>query len=252
MLWYNAPLMKKWGYTVPTTWEEYQALGEKVATEHPGYLVGDAGDTFTPEIYLWASKCGANQITGPKAVTVNTTSEACTKMATLLDTLIKNKTMSISSVFSTDFDKNQADKVLHDARPGLVRRRGVPGHLQDPGQPDRGGARCRSGPGDTAPSTGNVGGGTWLLSAHSTHLKAATDFLTWVDHRRRLPGQAGARLSRRTRPRPRPGWRSRPPPATSPATSPRAAGPPPTRSGRAGATASSARRRSGRPPSRPA
>ena len=67
--------MKQWGYKVPATWEDYQALGEKVATEHPGYLVGAAGDTFTPEIYMWASKCGANQITGPKAVTVNTTSD---------------------------------------------------------------------------------------------------------------------------------------------------------------------------------
>ncbi len=27
---------------------------------------------------------------------------------------------------------------------------------------------------------GNVGGGTWLLSAHSANLKAATAFLTWV------------------------------------------------------------------------
>ena len=92
VLWYNAPLMKKWGYQVPTTWEDYEALGKKVATEHPGYLVGSAGDTFTPEIYMWASKCGANQITGPKAVTVNTTSANCTRMASLLDTLIKNKT----------------------------------------------------------------------------------------------------------------------------------------------------------------
>ena len=112
VLWYNAPLLKKWGYTVPTTWEEYQQLGEKVAKEHPGYLVGDAGDTFTPEIYLWASKCGANHITGPKAVSVDTTSEACTKMAKLMDVLIKNKSMSISGVFSTDFGKNKADKVL--------------------------------------------------------------------------------------------------------------------------------------------
>jgi multiple sugar transport system substrate-binding protein len=34
--------------------------------------------------------------------------------------------------------------------------------------------------GDSAPSVGNVGGGTWLLSAHSANLKAATAFLTWV------------------------------------------------------------------------
>lgn len=53
VLWYDAPLLKKFGYTVPTTWEEYQQLGEKVAKEHPGYLVGDAGDSFTPR-----STCG--------------------------------------------------------------------------------------------------------------------------------------------------------------------------------------------------
>ena len=34
-------------------------------------------------------------------------------------------------------------------------------------------------PGSSA-STGNVGGGLWLLSAHSAHLKEAVDFLTWV------------------------------------------------------------------------
>ncbi len=56
----RARCMKKWGYTVPATWEQYQALGQKVATEHPGYLVGSAGDSFAPEIYMWASKCGAN------------------------------------------------------------------------------------------------------------------------------------------------------------------------------------------------
>jgi ABC-type glycerol-3-phosphate transport system substrate-binding protein len=33
---------------------------------------------------------------------------------------------------------------------------------------------------DTPPTTGNVGGGLWLLSAHSAHLKEAADFITWV------------------------------------------------------------------------
>ncbi|MFF1875912.1 ABC transporter substrate-binding protein, partial [Kitasatospora herbaricolor] len=37
VLWYNKALMDKWGYTVPTTWEQYEALGLKVAKEHPGY-----------------------------------------------------------------------------------------------------------------------------------------------------------------------------------------------------------------------
>jgi hypothetical protein len=40
VLWYNKTLMDKWGYQVPTTWEQYQALGEEVAKQHPGYVIG--------------------------------------------------------------------------------------------------------------------------------------------------------------------------------------------------------------------
>ncbi|MFE9425802.1 ABC transporter substrate-binding protein [Kitasatospora sp. NPDC006697] len=179
VLWYNAPLMKQFGYQVPTTWEEYQALGEKVAAEHPGYLVGDAGDSFTPEIYLWASKCGANHITGPKAVSVNTSGDGCTKMAKLLDVLVKNKSMSISGVFSTDFAKNEKDKVLLMPGPAWYGGAVFKGTLKTP-EKTIGVAPMPQWQGDSSPATGNVGGGTWLLSQHSANLKAATDFLTWV------------------------------------------------------------------------
>jgi ABC-type glycerol-3-phosphate transport system substrate-binding protein len=179
VLWYNATLLKQWGYPVPGTWPEYQALGQKVAAEHPGYLVGAAGDTFTPEIYLWAGKCGANQVTGPKAVTVNTTSTDCTRMATLLDTLIKAGSMSTSSVFSSDFDKNSADKILMMPGPSWYGGSLFQGTFKTPtGQVAV--APMPQWPDDPKPSVGNVGGGTWLLSAHSGNLKAATDFLVWA------------------------------------------------------------------------
>ncbi|WNM33409.1 extracellular solute-binding protein [Streptomyces sp. Li-HN-5-11] len=179
VLWYNAPLLKKFGYTVPTTWEEYQQLGEKVAKEHPGYLVGDAGDSFTPEIYLWASKCGANHITGAKSVSVNTTSENCTRMAKLMDVLIKEKSMSISGVFSTDFGKNEANKVLLMPGPAWYGGALFEGTFKTPAK-QIAVAPMPQWTGDSSPATGNVGGGTWLLSQHSAHIKAATDFLKWV------------------------------------------------------------------------
>ncbi|HEY3610859.1 MAG TPA: extracellular solute-binding protein [Pseudonocardiaceae bacterium] len=179
VLWYNATLMTQWGYQVPTTWEQYQALGQKVAVEHPGYLVGAAGDTFTPEIYLWAAKCGANHITGPKAVTVNTTGPDCTRMAALLDTLIKNHTLSTSSVFSSDFDKNDAGKILMMPGPSWYGGSLFQGTFKVPaGQVAV--APMPQWSGEATPSVGNVGGGTWLVSAHSTNLKAAIAFLTWV------------------------------------------------------------------------
>jgi ABC-type glycerol-3-phosphate transport system substrate-binding protein len=181
VLWYNATLMKQWGYQVPTTWPQYQQLGEEVAKQHPGYIVGNAGDTFTPEIYMWASQCQANDITGLRAVTVNVTSSNCTRMASLLDTLIKAGSMSKLGVFSTAFDKNEKGKVLmlpgpawfggavFDSTSGLNTPKGQMAIAPMP-----------QWPGTTTPSTGNVGGGTWLLSAHSTHLSEAVDFLTWV------------------------------------------------------------------------
>ncbi len=179
VLWYNATLMRQWGYQIPTTWPQYQALGAKVAAEHPGYLVGAAGDNFTPEIYLWASKCGANQITGLKSVKVDTTSQNCSRMASLLDTLVKNGSLSTSSVFSSDFDKNDASKILMMPGPAWYGGALFQGTFKVPaGQIAV--APMPQWPGETSPSAGNVGGGTWLLSAHSTNLKAATAFLTWV------------------------------------------------------------------------
>jgi len=181
VLWYNAALMKKWGYQVPTTWPQYQALGLEVARQHPGYLVGNAGDTFTPEIYMWASQCQASDITGLRSVTVNVTSPNCSRMASLLDTLIRAGSMSKLSVFSTAFDKNEKGKVLmlpgpswfggavFDTTSGLNMPKGQIAVAPVP-----------QWPGSSTVSTGNVGGGTWLLSAHSAHLKEAVNFITWV------------------------------------------------------------------------
>ena len=181
MLWYNAPLMKQWGYQVPTTWQQYEQIGEEVAKQHPGYIVGAAGDTFTPEIYMWASQCQANDITGIRAVTVNVTSSNCTRMASLLDTLIKDKSMSKLSAFSSAFDKQEKGKVLmvpapvwfagavFDSTSGLNTPKGQIAAAPMP-----------QWPGTATPATGDVGGGTWLMSAHSAHLTEAVNFIEWV------------------------------------------------------------------------
>ena len=181
LLWYNAPLMKKWGYQVPTTWSQYEQIGEEVAKQHPGYIVGAAGDTFTPEIFMWASQCQANDITAIRAVTVNVTSPNCQRMASLLDTLLADKSMSKLSAFSSAFDKQEQGKVL--MLPGPVWFAGsvfnTKSGLNTPaGQ--MAAAPMPQWPGTATPATGDVGGGLWLLSAHSAHLTAAVNFLEWV------------------------------------------------------------------------
>jgi ABC-type glycerol-3-phosphate transport system substrate-binding protein len=181
VLWYNAPLMKMWGYRVPTTWAQYERLGEQVATQHPGYIVGAAGDTFAPEIYMWASQCQANDVTGIRAVTVNVTSSNCTRMASLLDTLLKDKSMSPLSVFSTAFNKEERGKVL--MMPGPVWFAGSVFNTASGLNTPKGqiaAAPVPQWPGSATSATGNVGGGLWLLSAHSAHLAQAVDFIDWV------------------------------------------------------------------------
>ena len=180
VLWYNKTLLDRFGYQVPATWEDFQALGEKVAKDHPGYIVGTVGDAWTPEVYFWASKCQANDITGPKTVTVNTGSPQCQRAATMLDTLIKNGTTPNISVFTPEFVKKYAGKVL--TMPGPAWYAGAifnnPQSLKVPaGQ--LGVAAPPAWQGEDA-VTGNVGGGTWFISSHSKNLKAASSFAQFV------------------------------------------------------------------------
>jgi multiple sugar transport system substrate-binding protein len=181
VLWYDKTLMDKFGYAVPTTWEEYQALGEKVAAEHPGYIIGTAGDAWTPEVFMWGSKCQANDITGPKSVTVKTDSTECKRAATLLDTLRENKTVPAVSVFTPEFVKSYAGKVL--MMPGPAWYAGAifnnPQSLNVPAG-ELGVAAPLPWKGEDAAVTGNVGGGTWFISSHSKNLKAAEKFVQFV------------------------------------------------------------------------
>ncbi|WP_308491273.1 ABC transporter substrate-binding protein [Microbacterium terrisoli] len=181
VLWYNKSLMDKFGYTLPTTWEDYQALGEKVAKEHPGYIVGTAGDAWTPEVFMWGSKCQANDITGPRTVTVNTDTTECKRAATLLDTLRENGTVPVVSVFTPEFVKKYTGKVL--MMPGPAWYAGAifnnPQSLNVPaGQ--LGVAAPLPWNGEDKAVTGNVGGGTWFISSHSKNLKAAEKFVQYV------------------------------------------------------------------------
>ncbi|WTX13133.1 extracellular solute-binding protein [Streptomyces sp. NBC_00005] len=179
VLWYNKKLMDSFGYTVPTTWEEYQALGEKVAKEHPGYLVGTAGDSYAPEVYFWASQCPASTVTSGKKVTVNLEDPKCTRMAKLLDGLIAKGSVSKDTVFSAGFVKNKAAKVLMLPGPSWYGQVLFNSTFKTPKGRIAAAAPLKFA-GDTTNYTGNVGGGLWFVSSHSKNLKAASDLVTWM------------------------------------------------------------------------
>jgi ABC-type glycerol-3-phosphate transport system substrate-binding protein len=179
VLWYNKALMDQFGYQVPTTWEQYQALGERVATEHPGYLVGSIGDTNSQESYFWSSQCPAFNLTAPETLKVDLADANCTRMATLLDKLIANKTVSTTGFFSQGFAKDNGAKVLMANGPSWYGQ-----YLFNKAFAVPAGQISAAGPltwaGETTPATGNVGGGVWMVSSHSKNLKASTDLTTWL------------------------------------------------------------------------
>jgi multiple sugar transport system substrate-binding protein len=172
VLWYNTALMKKFGYQVPTTWQQYEALGAEVAKQHPGYITGSVGDPWTPEVYFWASQCPANQITG-NTVSVNTGSSDCTKMAKLLDAGVANKSLTTQSAFADSFVKQYAAKTLMLIGPSWYGQYVFNAALHVPA-----GQVAAAAPltwaGQTTPTTGDVGGGIWMVSKYSKNLSAAT------------------------------------------------------------------------------
>ncbi|MCP6725828.1 extracellular solute-binding protein, partial [Klebsiella pneumoniae] len=90
ILYVNKKLMTQFGYSVPTTWQEWAALGVKVAKEHPGYVNGNVGDSYGAWLYIWADKCPISQVVAPNTVRINSGDVHCTRMASLLDPLISN------------------------------------------------------------------------------------------------------------------------------------------------------------------
>jgi ABC-type glycerol-3-phosphate transport system substrate-binding protein len=181
VLWVNQKLMRRFGYEVPTTWQEWAALGQKVATEHPGYIIGNSGDSFSHWIYLWSGQCPLQQLKSGKVV-INSTDGHCTRMASLLDPLIKNGTVPPLSVFTPDFAKKYGgakDKVLLMPGPSWYATALFKDTLHVPaGQITA--AMPLKWENETPVTTGQVGGGPWIISRHSKNLKAAGDFVTWA------------------------------------------------------------------------
>jgi len=179
VLWYDKTLLDQWGYPVPTTWEQYQQLGEQIAHDHPGYLVGAIGDTNSQESYFWSAQCPAQQLTGPNTLRVDLTDSHCTKMANLLDTLVKAGSVTTQGFFGQGFAKTYGNKVAMAVGPSWYGQYLFNSAFKTPAGQITAAAPLKW-QGDTKTVTGNVGGGVWMISSHSKNLKAATAVATWL------------------------------------------------------------------------
>jgi ABC-type glycerol-3-phosphate transport system substrate-binding protein len=176
VLWYNKTLMDKWGYQVPATWEQYQALGEKVAKQHPGYVIGAIGDTNSQESYFWSSQCPAQQLVAQNTLRVDLSAPDCTRMADLLDPLIADKSVSTQGFFTQGFN---GSKVLMAVGPSWYGQYLFNSAFKTPAG-EIAAAPPLKWDGQSATYTGDVGGGIWMVSSHSTNIKAATAVAQWL------------------------------------------------------------------------
>jgi multiple sugar transport system substrate-binding protein len=190
LFWYNKALLDTFGYAVPKTWEDYEALGDKLAAAHPGYFLGSIGDSFEgPYIYYWSGEAPIFQVSGD-AFSSNVNDPNATKVTALIDHMLKNGTLTQDSVFGSAFVA-KADHLV--AIPGPAWYSGA--LFQNPaGVNARPGQWAAAAPlywthGDKV--TGNVGGGIWYASSHTTHHDAVRTFLEFIVTSDKTAGTGG-------------------------------------------------------------
>jgi multiple sugar transport system substrate-binding protein len=178
VFYYNQTLLDEFGYEVPTTWEEYGALGDKLAAEHPGYILGSMGDSFMTYVYYGGSESPVFQSPEANVFHSDTSDENAQKISKIIDGMLANGTLVQDSFFSADFAAKYADKLV-----------GVPGPVWYTGAIFQGGLATPAGQIGVAPplkweggdvAAGNVGGGQWYASSHSKNLEAVKTFLEFV------------------------------------------------------------------------
>ncbi|MFZ0216469.1 MAG: ABC transporter substrate-binding protein [Candidatus Dormiibacterota bacterium] len=183
VLWYNQKLMAQFGYQVPTTWQQFEQLGLEVAKQHPGYVVGTAGDTYGDDIYYWGSRCPVTAQVGNdlNKVEVNLHDPNCTRMTSLLDALLAAGSLSADSALGPGFTKTygSTDKVLMMVGPSWYGETLFDQSYHTP-KGEMAAALPLRWQGESQTWTGDVGGGIYVISQHSDQKAAAASVIRFM------------------------------------------------------------------------
>jgi multiple sugar transport system substrate-binding protein len=182
---YNKPLMDEFGYTVPTTWEELAALGEKVAVEHPGYLIGAFGDALSLDMYFWTARCATGQLRGDDTVHINVLAPECLRAAQWVDRMQALGVVAKVGTFDPTFiEAANQDKLLILTAPSWFGEFVFGGTADSVYYTEANGQLGVALPpkweADDQPYFGGQGGAAWAVSRHTQNPELAIDLVTWL------------------------------------------------------------------------
>ncbi|MPZ16166.1 MAG: extracellular solute-binding protein, partial [Chloroflexi bacterium] len=191
VLWYNATLMKKFGYEIPTTWAEYGELGARVAEDHPGYIIGDLNGKWGAGVYFESSGCPTREVIDLSTVRINASDAKCARVAELLDPLLKNGSVSTLSPSDPAFAQiGQQNRILMlPAASWYGDHRFKAAYESPSGQIAA--APMPTWDGEDVAYSGSVGGGAFVVSKHARDKEAAVELAVWmttnVEHQSEQP-----------------------------------------------------------------
>jgi ABC-type glycerol-3-phosphate transport system substrate-binding protein len=184
---YNKTLMDQFGYTVPTTFEEMQALSDKVAAEHPGYLLGTFGDGWSFLSFFEASGCPTHDVKDSGTLKIDITDPTCVRAANLVDHMIANKTLWNTDYFDASFVKQANDnKLLMLIAPTWAALGTFKGtyYTDKTATTATSHALAVAAPlkwsADSQAQTAAMGGAAWTVSQHTKNPALAADLVAWV------------------------------------------------------------------------
>jgi ABC-type glycerol-3-phosphate transport system substrate-binding protein len=183
VLWYNKTLMTQFSYKVPTTMDQYFAIGADLAKNHPGYSMGALGDQAAASGYLWPSQCPLNVGKSDTVVVINSKSPKCTRVAAGVQPLIDSGVLDTRSAFDAGYIKDvaQAGKWLMQIGPswwGQFVLRPASSYNIPAGQVAT--ANMPVWAGEKKAYSGEYGGGIYTVSPHSKFPKEALAFAMFM------------------------------------------------------------------------
>lgn len=185
LLWYNKPLMDEFGYEVPTTWEEFEALGERLVAEHPGYVMGPFGDEQAMYAFYWGGNCPVSELVDKDTVRINLQDPRCVRVTEMVDRMLANGSLSKLGPFDPAYAQlANENKVL------MMTAASWFGEYVFGGKPDS--TYYREGNGQLVAAmplkwadddriyTGAHGGSAWTMSRHTKNADLAAKLILWL------------------------------------------------------------------------